>query len=211
MFAARSRMGLMSKRLILKMLTLAVCFCLWESPALAAENPQTVIQTCTDQILKILEQYPQDTPARRQQIQEVVDKYVDFEAMTRLAIGHRWNSLPPEKQHELTQEFSKLLFNTYVGDLEKYARKNITYTVRSVYEGYVVVKVLIDDQSGLSLDFFFHLRNGEWKIYDVGVAGTSLVMNYRNQFDSILANGSFHDLSVTLRQRIARLCGSDRC
>jgi phospholipid transport system substrate-binding protein len=211
MFARRSQIGLVSKGLISKMFTLVVCFCLWESPALAAENPQTVIQTGTEQILKILEQYPQDTRARRQQIQEVVGKCVDFEAITRLAIGRRWNTLPPEKQQEFTQEFSALLFNTYIGDLEKYARENIKYTSRSVYEGYMVVTALINNQNGLSLDFSLHLRNGEWKVYDVRVAGTSLVMNYRNQFDSILANGSFDDLSAMLRLRIARLCGIDHC
>jgi phospholipid transport system substrate-binding protein len=212
MFAARSQIGLMSKYLILKMLTLAVCFCLWDSLGLTAENPQTVIQNGTDQITKILEQYPQDTPARRQQIQAVVDKHFDSEAITRLAIGHRWKSLPPEKQMELSREFSNLLFNTYVGDLDKYARQNITYSSRSLHQGYVVVSALINDQSrSVSLDFFFHLRDDKWKIYDVGVAGTSLIMNYRNQFDAILTNGSFDDLSTMLRRRIAQLCGSGRC
>jgi len=212
MFAVRLQIGLMSKRLILEMLTLAVCFCLWGSPALAAENPQTVIQTGTDQILKILEQYPEDVRARRQQIEAVVEKYVDFEAITRLAIGRRWNNLPQEKQMEFTREFSALLFNTYIGDLEKYAKENITYTNRSVGQGYVVVKVLIKDLNGpISLDYFLHLRDGEWKVYDVGVAGRSLVMNYRNQFDSILANGSFDDLLMMLKRRLAQLCGSNSC
>jgi phospholipid transport system substrate-binding protein len=212
MLAAYPQIGLMSKRLILKVLTLAVCFCLWDSPALPAENPQTVVQTVTGQIIKILEQYPQDIRARRQQIEAVINKHVDFEAITRLAIGRRWNNLPPDKQMEFTREFSKLLFNTYIGDLEKYVGENITYTNRPVDQGYVVVKALIKDQNGpISLEYFLHLRDGEWKVYDVGVAGRSLVMNYRNQFDSILANGSFNDLSMMLRRRIAKLCGSNSC
>ncbi|HAM53231.1 MAG TPA: hypothetical protein DCP92_21975 [Nitrospiraceae bacterium] len=211
MFAARSQIGLMSKHLIL-MLTLGVCFCLCNSPVLSAENPQTVVKTVADQILKIIEQYPEDIRARRQQIEAIVDKHVDFEAITRLAVGRRWNSLPPEKQMEFTREFSKLLFNTYIGDLEKYAGENITYTNRPVDQGYVVVRALIKDQNGpISLEFFLHLRDGEWKVYDVAVDGRSLVMNYRNQFDSILANGSFDDLFMMLKRRLAQLCGSNRC
>jgi len=194
------------------MLTLVVSLLLWGMPATAAQDPQSVIQTCTDQIVKILEQYPQDTHTRRQQIQAVVDKCVDSEAITRLAAGHQWKSLPPEKQQEFTEEFSKLLFNTYIEDLEKYARENFTYTQRSVYQGYVVVNARIKGENGaISLDYFLHLRDGEWKVYDVGVAGTSLVMNYRNQFDSILANGSFDDLSIVLKRRLAQLCGSNHC
>ncbi len=128
MFVDRSQIGLMSKRFISKTLILVVFLCLWGSQAIAAGSPQAEVQTATDQVLNILNQYPQGTPARREQIQRVVDEYFDFEAITRLAVGPRWRSLPPEKQQELTLEFKKLLFNTYIGSLEKYAGENITYT-----------------------------------------------------------------------------------
>ena len=87
MFVARSQIRLMSKRFISKTLILVVCLCLWGSQAIAADNPQAVVQTGTDQILKILMRYPQDTRTRREQIQAVVDGYFDFEAIARLAVG----------------------------------------------------------------------------------------------------------------------------
>ena len=102
LFIARSQIELMSKRFILKTLILLVCLCLWGSQAIAAENPQAVVQTGMDQVLKILTQYPQDTHARREQIQAAVDGYFDFEAIARLAVGPRWKSVPPEKQQEFT-------------------------------------------------------------------------------------------------------------
>lgn len=212
MFVARSQIGLVSKRFISKTLILAVCLCLWGSQAMAAEDPQAVVQTGTDQIIKILNQYPQDTPARREKIQAVVDGYFDFAAISRLAVGRRWNSLPPEKQQEFTQEFSKLLFNTYIGDIEKYARQNITYKHKQIYQGYVVVDATVRDQGGpVSLNYYLHLKDGKWKAYDIAVAGMSLAANYRNQFDPILTNGSFDDLSAMLKQKTAQVCGSGRC
>ncbi len=212
MFVACSQIGLMSKRFISKTLILVVCLCLWGPRAMAAESPQTVVQTGTDQILKILQQYPQDTRARKEQIQAVVDGYFDFEAIARLAVGPRWNSLPPEKQQKFTQEFRKLLFNTYRGDIEKYARQKITYNKRSIYQGYVVVEALLTDKGGpATIYYYFHLKDGNWKVYDVAVGGMSLVANYRNQFDSILANGSFDDLSMMLSRKVAQTCGSNRC
>ena len=145
-------------------------------------------------------------------IQAVVDGYFDFAAISRLAVGQRWNSLPPEKQQEFTQEFTKLLFNTYVGDIEKYARQNITYKNKQIYQGYVVVEATVRDQGGpVSLDYYLHLKDGKWKAYDIAVAGMSLAANYRNQFDPILANGSFDDLSTMLKQKTAQVCGSGRC
>jgi hypothetical protein len=66
MFAARSQIGLMSKRFTSKTLMLVICLCLWGSQGIAVENPQAVVQTGTDQIHKILTQYPQDVRARRE-------------------------------------------------------------------------------------------------------------------------------------------------
>ncbi len=119
MFIDRSQIGLMSKRFNSKTIILAAFVCLWVSGANAAESPQAVVQTGSEQVLKILNQHPQDTPARREQIRGVIDGYFDFEAIARLAMGLRWNSVPPEKQQEFTREFKKLLFNTNVRDVEK--------------------------------------------------------------------------------------------
>jgi phospholipid transport system substrate-binding protein len=194
------------------MLILVVFLCLWDSRAIAAESPQSVVQTGTDQVLKILKQSPRDTRARREQIEAVVDGYFDFEAIARLAVGPRWNSLLPEKQQEFTLEFSKLLFNTYVGKIEKYARQRITYNNKSIFQGYVVVEALVNDQGGpVSLDYYLHLKDGNWKVYDVAVEGISVAANYRSQFDTILANRSFDDLSMMLKLKIAKMCESNRC
>ena len=208
MFVPRSHIGSMSKRFISKTLILVVCLCLWGSWAIAAEDPQAVVQTVTDQVRKILKQYPEDTRASREQIRAVVDGYFDFEAISRLALGPRWNTLPPEKQQEFTKEFTKLVFNTYVGDLEKYARHDITYRSRELYKGYVVVEA---NAGGQTVSFYLHLKNEKWMVYDIGVGGMSLVTNYRDQFDPILANGSFDRLSVILKQKIDQVCALGRC
>jgi phospholipid transport system substrate-binding protein len=203
---------LVRKLHIFKTLIAAVCICFWASQAIAAENPQAVVQTGMDQVLKILTQYPQDTRARREQIRAVVDGYFDFEAIARLAVGQRWESLPLEKQQEFTLDFSKLLFNTYIGDIQKYAKQMLTYNHRTINQDYVVVEALVRDQGGsVSLAYYLHLRDGNWSVYDISVDGVSLVANYRSQFNSILANSSFDHLSMMLRQKIVQMCGSNRC
>ncbi len=212
LFIDRLQIKLIRKHFILKTLILLACLCLWGSQAIAAENPQAVVQNGMDQVLQILTQYPQDTHDRREQIQAVVDGYFDFEAIARLAVGPRWKSLLPEKRQEFTLEFSKLLFNTYVGDIQKYAKQKSTYNQRTIDRGYVVIEALVRNQgSPVTLDYYLHLTDGNWKVYDISIDGMSLVANYRSQFQSILTNGSFDRLSMVLRQKIAQMCGSDRC
>jgi len=208
MYATRSQIGSMSKRLIPATLILVVCLCLWGIPARAADDPQAVIRTGTDQVLKILQQYPQDTRERREQIRAAVEGYFDFPAISRLAVGLQWRNLSPEKQQEFTREFTKLLFNTYVGDLEKYARQDITYRSRELYQGYVVVEA---NAGGQTIEYYLHLIDGNWKVYDIGVGGMSLVTNYRDQFDPILTNGSFERLSMVLKRKIDQVCALGRC
>ena len=180
--------------------------------AAPAESPQTVIQTATDQIRKIIGQYPQDPPARRQQIKAIVDGYFDFEAIARNAVGPRWRTLTSEERQTFTQEFSKLLFVNYIGDIERLAAQKITYNTRTIYQGYVVVEASVSNQnSPVSVEYHLHLQDGNWKVYNVSAGGMSLVTNYRDQFDSILANGSFDQLSMMLKRQIARVCESNLC
>ena len=46
---------------------------------------------------------------------------------------------------------------------------------------------------------------GSWEVYDIVVEGISLVNNYRNQFNSIMSNGSVDKLFKTLRKKVDSL------
>lgn len=47
----------------------------------------------------------------------------------------------------------------------------------------------------------FQNRSGTWKVYDVVVQNVSLVMNYRSQFNDILAKGTHDELLEILRKK----------
>lgn len=109
-------------------------------------------------------------------------------------------------------DFIKLLFNTHLSDIEKYAKQKITYKSRLISSRYVVVEGITRDQSDpVSLNYSLHLKDGNWTVYDVAVDGISLVPIYRSQFDSILADSSFDDLFRMLKRKTAKVCGSNRC
>jgi len=200
-----------SERFGLKMLVLLVGFCLWNPLAIAADSPLQVVRTGTEQVLSILMKNPQDTQARREQIQAVLDRYFDFESMARFSLGPQWRSLSPEQQQEFTREFRALLFKTYMGDIEKYARLRMSYRTTSTADNRSVVEALLNFQGNpVSLDYSLHLKDGQWKVYDVAVQGMSLAVNYRNQFGQALASGSFQALSNMMKRQIAGLCAPNQ-
>lgn len=212
MSASNTKNRRLSQRSVSINLILLFSLCLWASPAAATGSPLSVVQTGTDQVLSILKQNPRDSRARRKQIQSVVDGYFDFEGMSRLAVGPRWKSVSQANRQEFTNQFSKLLFNTYIGDIEKYAGQSITYSTKSQSPGSAVIEASIYNEGRpIYLDYFLHPKDGTWKVYDVSVSGVSLALNYRAQFNSILANGSFQELLSALKQKNAQLCSSGRC
>jgi phospholipid transport system substrate-binding protein len=212
MFTAHSQIELMSKHLISKMVILVVCICLWGSQAIADQNPLDVVKTGTDQVSKILKQYPKDTQVRREKIRAVVDKYFDYDWVSKLALGPAWNKQSPEKQQEFSRDFSKLLFSKYIESIEKYTNQKITYNQKQVTLDHVVVESTVMDQGGpVHIDYALHLKNGKWGVYDVSVEGLSLVVNYRSQFDQMLANGSFDDVLAMLKQQVGQVCGTNAC
>ena len=48
----------------------------------------------------------------------------------------------------------------------------------------------------------FQNKSGTWEVYDVVVENVSLVMNYRSQFNEILAKGTPDDLLEILRKKV---------
>ncbi len=212
MSASNTKNGPLSKWSIYKNFILLISLCLWVSPAAAAESPRSVVQKGTDQVLNILKQNPGNSRADRKQIQSVVNGYFDFERMSRLAVGPRWKSVSQEKRQEFTHQFSKLLFNTYIGDIEKYAGQKITYSTKSKSPGSAVIEASIYNEGNpIYLDYFLYPKDGTWKVYDVSVSGVSLAVNYHAQFNSILTNGSFQELLSALKRKNAQLCSSGRC
>jgi phospholipid transport system substrate-binding protein len=205
MIAANSQTGRLSKRIIAKTL-ISLFFFICASRAIAAGNPQAVIQTGTDQVLQLLKQYPENTHERRQKIWAVVKGYFDFDSIAKRAVGPIWNAQSPEKQQEFTRDFSRLLFNTYMRKIEKYTNEKLTYRPQQVGGDHAVIEALVvGDQPGpIHIDYYLHLENGDWKVYDVVIEGVGLVVNYRSQFNEILSRSSFDDLLRQLREKVAQ-------
>lgn len=121
--------------------------------------------------------------------------YFDFNRMTRLAVGKDWRQTTPEQKKQLIQEFRRLLVRTYANAFIS-VNKNQTIEYKPFKmtgdENEVIVKTLVVKPGAKPLDVNFSLEKGadSWKVYDIAVAGVSLITNYRDSFaQEINANG----------------------
>ena len=119
----------------------------------------------------------------------------DFNRMTSLAVGKDWRNATPEQKKVLVQEFRKLLIRTFANAFIGIKKEQtIEYKPFKMNpdDRDVVVKALIIKPGTKPVDVNFSLEKESegWKVYDVVLAGISLITNYRESFaQEIRTNG----------------------
>jgi len=162
------------------------------------DSPDALIKKVTDDVLTIVRQDKDIQSGNTKKAIELVEAKVlphfNFLHMTALAMGKDWNKASPEQKKQLSEEFKTLLVRTYSNALTGYKDQTVRYKPTKMLSGEadVVVKTEIV-QSGnkpIQLDYSMEKLAEGWKVYDVIVAGVSLVTNYRDTFSQeVRANG----------------------
>jgi len=139
----------------------------------------------------------------------VISSTFDLAAMTRIATGPRWTSIPPEQQKALVDAFGRMTIATYASRFDGYSGE--TFEVEPDVETRTsgsVVHTRIVQASGepVTLNYLMRKSGGAWKIVDVYLTGTiSELATRRAEFASILDSGGAQALVASLREQADRL------
>lgn len=180
-----------------KLFSLLIGLCL-SAAVFANEAPEVLIQRVTDDVLEIVRKDKDIQSGNAQKAVELVDKkvlpYFNFQHMTALALGKDWKKASSQQQTQLTAEFKTLLVRTYSNALTSYKNQKIVYKPFKMADAdtdvLVRTEILQPGAKPVQLDYSLEKLDGNWKVYDVVVAGISLVTNYRDQFaQEVRANG----------------------
>lgn len=172
----------------------------------AEEAPDVLVQRVTEEVLDIVRKDKDIQNGQTQKVMELVDKKVlpnfNFTRMTALALGKEWRKASPQQQQQLTGEFRTLLVRTYSNALTSYKNQKIIYKPFKMAPADVDVLVRTEVQQPgskpVQLDYSLEKVDGSWKVYDVVVAGISLVTNYRDQFNQEVRNGGIDGLIAAI-------------
>lgn len=174
--------------------------------AQAQETPDVLIKQVTEDVLEIVRNDKDIQSGNTQKAIDLVDKKVlphfDFLHMTALALGKDWRKATPQQQQQLTAEFKTLLVRTYSNALTGYKNQKVVYKPFKMNAGetdvLVRTEVLQPGSKAVQLDYSLEKKESGWKVYDVTVAGISLVTNYRDQFAQEVRNGGVDGLIATV-------------
>lgn len=172
----------------------------------AQEAPDVLVHRVTEEVLEIVRKDKDIQNGNTQKAIELVDAKVlphfNFARMTALAVGKDWRKASPQQQQQLTQEFKTLLVRTYSNALTGYKNQKMVYKPFKMNPGdsdaLVRTEVVQPGSKPVQIDYSLEKQDAGWKVYDVVVAGISLVTNYRDQFGQEVRNGGIDGLIAAI-------------
>jgi phospholipid transport system substrate-binding protein len=137
-------------------------------------------------------------------IRKAVDEIFDWEAFSQRAMARHWRKLSKSEKEEFVYLFGQLLERTYMDKTRQYSGEKMIFLNETIEKKYGIVeaKVITKDGTEIPVNYSAFKKQGEWFIYDVYVAGISLVNNYRVQFNDIITRSSYEELKARLKSKL---------
>ena len=187
--------------------------------ATAVIGPDTLVDNTAKEVLTIIRQDKGIKSEKKNRLLNLVEAKIlphfDFKHMTRLAMGKNWSKAAPRQQQEIANQFRTLLVRTYYKALSVYSDHTIKVTPIKDIAGNtnVTVKTQAIKNNGhhtVPINYSMEKTSSGWKVYDITVAGISLVINYRGSFNSQIRRGGIEGLLKTLADKNRKLDAKDK-
>jgi phospholipid transport system substrate-binding protein len=195
-------------------LAIALAFLFATSVAQTAEREaQAVVRETTDRFLAEIQRQHAALRGKPERLYALVDEIVvpaiNVEVVTRLALGKHWRRFDPGQQRRFQEAFRRLLLRTYgaplLDALEDPSKLEIRYLPNAPNptsdDTVVRTTVRYADRPPVQVDYRMRQFDGQWKAYDVIVAGISSVMTYRSTFGELIQTRGVEELIKDLEVR----------
>jgi len=178
-------------------------FLLFPLPAQAAE-PLAAVQAEVNKVLDVLRDKTLSTEAKKEKLRDLYSEMFDEVELARRTLGANWKKLNPAQQEEFVRLYRQVLEKAYINKILTYTDQKIVFSRASMLSdnlAEVQTKIITSSQE-IPLNYRVFLKDGTWKVYDVVIENVSLILNYRSQFESILAKNTPEQLLEILRKKV---------
>jgi phospholipid transport system substrate-binding protein len=192
-------------------LALAFLFSLAVAPAVHAQDeaPDALMKRISEEVIAEIRHDKAIQSGEGAKIAALVDAKIlphfDFRRITQIAMGSNWRRATPAQQERLTSEFKRLLVRTYAGALASYRGQTIEFRPLRAAAGddevTVRSQVRLAGAEPIAIEYDLARNGAAWKVFDVRIAGISLVANYRSVFAEEVRNHGVDGLIGTLAQK----------
>jgi phospholipid transport system substrate-binding protein len=182
------------------------------APAIADDDPMSVVKTTVNQALDVLRDSSAPLAQRQDKLRQIVAQTFDFKEMAKSALGYHWRELTPAQQQEFTNAFIAFIEDSYLSKINDYRGQQVNF-LKASQDGpqYAQVNTDIIQPNGkdaIHVNYRLLKEDGTWKIYDVTVDAISIIANYRNQFNRVMNSKGYSTLIADLKAKQAALAAS---
>ena len=168
------------------------------------------IRAFYDALLAAMKQAePLGVRGRYDKLAPIIRSTFDLPAMTRIAVGPEWTSIPADQQAALQDNFARMTIATYANRFDGWSGQSFEIdpetTARNT--GRIVrTKLVRPKEDPVTLNYLMRGAGETWKIVDVYLSGTiSELATQRSEFSAILKSGGAAALIASLQQQIDKL------
>ena len=143
--------------------------------------------------------------ATREKLSLLVNEIIDFEEMSKQALGDTYNEITKEKRTEFVEVFSSIVRDQSLKNLKIY-KAQVTYDNVNVVSDtvHVVTTAKIDEVTTPVSYVMINKQDRGWVVIDMAVDNVSTVDGYRRSFQRNISRKGFDSLLSSLKKRAAR-------
>jgi phospholipid transport system substrate-binding protein len=141
---------------------------------------------------------------KKEKLRSIYKGMFDEVELAKRTLARNWNKLDDAQRQEFVQLFHQVLEKAYIDRILSYTNEKVVfYKENTISKNQVEIQTkIITASKEIPITYRTILVNGTWKVYDVVIENVSLVMNYRTQFNEILAKNTPEQLLEILRKKV---------
>lgn len=186
------------------------------SPAAAlAEQPIARLKASNGKVEALLKKkVAKGSPADKKvkaEIKALAATLLDYEELSKESLKRHWGEMTPAQRTEFVAVFQELIERHYVKQVKTGIDYGVTYKNEKVTGTKADVKTVVrvkrkGRMADTVVDYKMLLRGGKWRVWDIMTDEdeySSLVMNYRSEFNKLWDKDGFAGIMKRLRKKLA--------
>ena len=177
------------------------------APGAFAGEAQDYVQARHTELTNVLKEPA--SPARAQRLGTLLDSMIDFDSIAQESLGNHKEGRSEDELKEFHELLQKLIKRNYERNIQKTLDYTVSYDGEDPGTEGVIVHTKAEkkkangDPDIVSIDYRLHQKNGRWIVFDILTENSSMVGNYKNQFNKTIRKDGWNGLIAKLKRKLA--------
>ncbi len=196
----------MNRRFVLSLLAAFAFVFALPRVAAAEESPDAFVKGQQAKLSSLLKK----GKAANDKVDEAFDEMLDYETLAKESLGKHWDDIDEDQRKEFRGVLKRLVRNAYRKNLKKTLDYDVSYKgATDAKNKSKLVRTVAKSRNDkreepVSIDYVVHKVNGKWRVYDIVTEGSSLVRNYKSQFNRVIKKKSFKVLLDRMKKKLEK-------